>query len=165
MARSTIGITLLIFSAVACGPPPTQADSGDDFDVKWDDSSSPGSSGSSSGTSGSGSADDGEEAAPPTPGTEGLDEDQRAQIEVALRRGADKAAQCPSVVADAPTGSGEVQVTFDGVKGRAVDVEVGAPFGGTSAEACIKRAFVGEIVLPFDGGPIRVPTTVELKKK
>jgi hypothetical protein len=168
MARlTTAGITLGLLTAVSCGPPPTQAGSGDDFEVKWDDTSDSGS-GSSSDSGGVEGLDDdggGTEAATATPGTEGLDSDQKAQIEVALRRGGDKAAQCPAVVPDSPTGTGDVQVLFDGVKGRAVDAEVGPPFSGTPVEACIKRAFVDEIVLPFDGGPIKVPTTVVLEKK
>ena len=50
----------------------------------------------------------------PTPvGMEGLDEDQKAQFKVALRRGTAKAAECPGVVKDAPTGKGEVQVWRD----------------------------------------------------
>lgn len=90
--------------------------------------------------------------APPEKADEGgLSADQKAQLDVALRRGAAKAATCSTVVPDAPHGQGEVIVTFDGKKGRSVDARVGAPFAGTRAEACIKRAFVGEIVMPFDG--------------
>lgn len=160
------GIAAVCLTAIGCGPPPKQAGSGDDFEVKWDDSSDPGEgSSSSSGSGESGESGEEGETAAPLPGTENLDEDQKAQIQVALRRGSEKAAQCPSVVPDSPEGTGEVSVTFDGVKGRAVAVEVGAPFGGTPVEACIKRAFVDEIVLPFDGGPIQVPSSVELKKK
>lgn len=100
---------------------------------------------------------------PAPPGMEGLDEDQKAQIKVALRRGSSKAAQCPSVVKGAPPGKGEVQVVFDGEKGRATDVVVGSPWAGHDVEDCIKRAFVGEIVLPFDGGNRTISQDVELK--
>lgn len=100
----------------------------------------------------------------PTPqGMEGLDEDQKDQMKVALRRGASKAAQCPGVVKGAATGKGDVQVVFDGQKGRASDAIVGSPFAGTEVESCIKRAFIGEIVLPFEGGNRTLTQEVELK--
>ncbi|MCC6552806.1 MAG: hypothetical protein IT372_07260 [Polyangiaceae bacterium] len=95
----------------------------------------------------------------------GLNPDQKKQMEIALRRGGEKAANCAEVVADAPAGEGEVKVVFDGQKGRITDVAVGPPFAGTPAEACIKRAFVGEIVLPFEGDPLEVPYTVKLPPK
>lgn len=94
-----------------------------------------------------------------------LNKDQKKQMEIALRRGGDKAANCPEVVPDAPSGDGEVKVVFDGQKGRATDVIVGAPFAGTPAEACIKRAFIGEIIIPFEGDPREVPYTVKLPPK
>lgn len=94
-----------------------------------------------------------------------LDPEQKKQMEIALRRGGDKAANCPEVVPDSPTGEGEVKVVFDGQKGRATDVIVGPPFAGTPAEACIKRSFIGEIVLPFDGEPLEVPYTIKLPPK
>lgn len=101
---------------------------------------------------------------PKDPGAAGgLTEDQRAQLEIALRRGGDKAAQCLSVVPDAPRGEGEVRVTFDGKKGRATDAVVGPPWAGTPVEACIKRSFTGEIVVPFDGS-LEVPYTVKIGK-
>jgi hypothetical protein len=93
-----------------------------------------------------------------------LNADQKAQMEIALRRGGDKAANCGSVVPDAQRGEGEVKVTFDGKKGRAVDVQVGAPWAGTPAESCIKRAFVGEIIVPFEG-QLEVPYTVKIAAK
>lgn len=92
---------------------------------------------------------------------EALTEDQKAQMEIALRRGGEKAANCATVVPDAKTGEGEVKVTFDGKKGRAVEVAVGAPWAGTAAESCIKRSFVGEIIVPFEGN-LEVPYTVKL---
>lgn len=95
----------------------------------------------------------------------GLNPEQKQQMEVALRRGGDKAANCTEVVPDAPTGEGEVKVVFDGQKGRATDVIVGPPWAGTPAEACIKRAFIGEIVLPFEGEPLEVPYTIKLPAK
>jgi hypothetical protein len=102
------------------------------------------------------------ETAPAT--EEGLTEDQKAQMEIALRRGGEKAANCAKVVPDGPRGEGEVKVTFDGKKGRATDVAVGPPWAGTDVESCIKRSFVGEIVVPFDG-ELEVPYTVKLPAK
>ena len=57
------------------------------------------------------------------------------------------------------------EVVFDGQKGRVTDAKVGAPYAGTPAEACIKRAFVDEIIVPFDGDPITVPFTVKIPAK
>lgn len=94
-----------------------------------------------------------------------LNEDQEKQMEIALRRGGEKAANCSTVVQNAPGGSGEVNVLFDGQKGRVTDVTVGPPWAGTPVEACIKRAFVGEIILPFDGDPREVPYTVKVGGK
>jgi hypothetical protein len=90
---------------------------------------------------------------------------QREQMEIALRRGGDKSAKCVDVVADAPRGEGEVKVVFDGQKGRATDATVGPPFAGTPVEACIKRAFIGEIIVPFEGDQLEVPFTVKLPPK
>ena len=94
-----------------------------------------------------------------------LNEDQEKQMEIALRRGGDKASNCSTVVQNAPAGSGEVHVLFDGEKGRVTDVTVGPPWAGTPVEACIKRAFVGEIILRFDGDPREVPYTVKIGGK
>jgi hypothetical protein len=93
-----------------------------------------------------------------------LNEAQKTQMEIALRRGGDKAANCTSVVPTAAKGEGEVKVTFNGKKGRATDVSVGPPWAGTDAESCIKRAFVGEIIVPFDG-ELEVPYTIKLGPK
>jgi hypothetical protein len=94
-----------------------------------------------------------------------LNEDQEKQMEIALRRGGEKAANCANVVQGAPGGSGEVRVLFDGQKGRVTDVTVGPPWVGTPVEPCIKRAFVGEIVMPFDGEPREVPYTIKVGAK
>jgi hypothetical protein len=113
--------------------------------------------GDSSAGSGSGSSDKSAKE-------EDLNEAQKTQMEIALRRGGDKSANCASVVPDSAKGEGEVKVTFDGKKGRAVDVAVGAPWAGTDAEQCIKRAFIGEIIVPFEG-QLEVPYTVKLGPK
>jgi hypothetical protein len=112
-------------------------------------------------------SDPGEGSTPAAPSEGGgaLSEDQKKQMEIALRRGGDKASQCGSVVTDAKIGKGDVEVTFDGQKGRIVDVSVGAPWSGTPAEACIKRSFIGEIIMPFEGEPKAVPYTIELVDK
>lgn len=83
-----------------------------------------------------------------------LNDDQEKQIEIALTRGEKKAANCSQVVENAPTGEGVVKVTFDGKIGKAVDAEVLAPFAGTPVETCIKRSFIGEYCLPFEGEPL-----------
>ncbi len=57
-----------------------------------------------------------------------------------------------------------MKVTFDGKKGRATDVTVGTPWAGTGVESCIKRSFIGEIIVPFDG-ELEVPYTVKLPPK
>jgi hypothetical protein len=101
---------------------------------------------------------------PKEPEGGGMNEDQKAQMEIALRRGGEKAANCATVVPDAPRGEGQVKVLFDGKKGRCTDVTVGKPFAGTPVESCIKRAFVGEFVVPFDG-ELEVPYTVKLPTK
>lgn len=93
-----------------------------------------------------------------------LNDAQKTQMEIALRRGGDKAANCFRVVDGAVAGEGEVKVTFDGKKGRAVDVSMGAPWAGTDTESCIKRSFVGEIIVPFQG-QLEVPYTVKLGPK
>jgi len=95
---------------------------------------------------------------------EDLNEAQKTQMEIALRRGGDKSANCATVVPNAAKGEAEVKVTFDGKKGRAVDVQVGPPWAGTDAEQCIKRAFIGEIIVPFEG-QLEVPYTVKLGPK
>lgn len=100
----------------------------------------------------------------PPPAEDELTPDQKAQMEIALRRGGEKAANCAKVVPDGPRGEGEVKVTFDGKKGRATDVTVGPPWAGTEVESCIKRSFVGEIIVPFDG-ELEVPYTVKLPAK
>jgi hypothetical protein len=92
-----------------------------------------------------------------------MNADQKDMIKVALRRGGDKAKNCNAVTNSAIVGEGEVQVVFDGTMGKAVDAQVGAPFAGTGVEACIKQAFVDEIVLPFEG-KLTVPYTVKLEK-
>ena len=95
----------------------------------------------------------------------GLNEEQQAQMMIALKRGGEKASKCAEGGPDAPGGEGEVKVLFDGKKGRVTEATVGPPFAGTPVEACIKRAFVGEIVLPFDGDPKEVPYSVKLPEK
>ncbi|MEZ4447540.1 MAG: hypothetical protein R3B72_51160 [Polyangiaceae bacterium] len=68
-----------------------------------------------------------------------------------LDRGARKAEECASM--GAPTGEGKVTVIFDGEKGRVTDVELGYPYegAGEQAQKCVKNAFIGEMIPPFDG--------------
>lgn len=169
-ARWMLGVALAIAGASAVGcstKPPKQAGEDDAFGAQpyeggKDDIDQPGVGRSDPTAPEKGRSSD-TPTTPAPPGMEGLDEDQKAQMKVALRRGAAKAAECPGVVKNAPTGKGEVQVVFDGQKGRASDAIVGAPFAGTDVESCIKRAFVGEIVLPFEGGNRTISQEIELK--
>lgn len=95
----------------------------------------------------------------------GFTDDQKAQMQVALRRGGAKASQCVNVVANAPRAEGEVKVKFDGQIGRAVDVEVPPVFSQTPRlEDCIKNAFMHEYVMRFDGELI-VPFSLKLAPK
>jgi hypothetical protein len=94
-----------------------------------------------------------------------LTSDQKAQMEIALRRGGEKAAQCITVASDAKPGEGEVKVTFDGKIGKATDAVVGPPWAGLPiVESCIKRAFIGEYIVPFDG-QLEVPYPIKLVAK
>jgi hypothetical protein len=153
---AAVGLTLS-FALAGCSGAPKQV--GDEN--SWQSSDSNKSSDSTDTSTDTSAKSDGEG------NSEGgdLNEDQLKQMEIALRRGGDKAANCSTVVDNAPSGEGQVEVTFDGQKGRVTDVNVGPPFAGTPVEACIRRSFVGEIVLPFDGEPKSVPYKVKLPPK
>lgn len=158
---AVFSLSLALFGFGCASAPPKQTGEENNFnstpsgpavpeESKWEGTSS-GGSGSSEASSDTG----------------GLNQAQREQMEIALRRGGDNAAQCPQSTGneDVPRGKGEVKVTFDGKKGRVTEVTVGAPWAGTAIEQCIKRSFLGEIVLPFDGDALEVPYTVEIKPK
>ena len=150
--------------AVGCGGPPKQANSEDEFGKSDTAATPPSSGGDSSASTPTGTGD----SSAPASGDSGggrLNKDQEGMIAVALRRGRDKAMNCSEVVPNSPSGDANVKVTFDGKKGRSVDASVDAPFAGTPIEACIKRAFIGEIVLPFDGGNLDRSTTVKIAAK
>ena len=95
----------------------------------------------------------------------GLNAMQKEQMEVVLKRGGAAAADCSESVPDGKGGDGEVKVLFDGQKSRITEVTVGAPWAGTSMEACIKRSFVGQIIVPFDGDPLEVPYDLKIPPK
>lgn len=78
-----------------------------------------------------------------------------------LNRGARKVKECAAN--DAPSGEGEVTVVFDGQKGRVVDVELSYMYesAGDTAQKCIKNAFIGETIPPFDGTK-KVPVTIDI---
>jgi hypothetical protein len=150
-----IALLLAVASTGCAGAKPKQVGEENNF-AETPTSPSQSSDAASSASSASGDKEYVEQkeswkAAAKVPEGSGLNADQKAQMEIALRRGGEKAANCATVVVDAPAGEGSVKVVFDGKKGRCVDVDVGPPFAGTSAESCIKRAFVGEIVIPFEG--------------
>ena len=163
-----LALLLALVSSGCAGAKPKQFGEDNNF------GETPTSTSSSSDSSSSDSSASGEKeyveqkeswkAAPKVPEDSGFNAEQKAQMEVALRRGGEKAANCAAVVIDAPAGEGSVKVVFDGKKGRCVDVNVGPPFAGTSAESCIKRSFIGEIVLPFEGQR-EVPYTIKLSPR
>lgn len=154
--RSSISQNLALAFAVsalvsACGAQPKQA--GDDYGWESPPPKSTADSSDSSSNSSSSTVDEPTKwtgAAPPMK----LNDDQEKQISIALSRGEKKAANCSQVVDNAPTGEGEVKVTFDGKIGKATETEVLPPFAGTAVETCIKRSFVGEYCLPFEGEPL-----------
>ncbi len=154
----TLGLSLALS---ACGGAPKQVGGEDDWNKpapKTDDTTS-----SSSDTGSSDSA--GSEASSESSADQGFNEEQTKQIEVALRRGQTKAANCTTVVPDAPTGEGEVELTLDGKIGKITEASVGAPFAGSPVETCIKRSFVGEYILPFEGDQKVIKYKVKLAAK
>jgi hypothetical protein len=93
--------------------------------------------------------------------TKNLSSDVVAQFEIALRRGETKAKNCFQVLQIPPRGAVKLSVVFDGNKGRLTETVVQAPYADTAIEACLKRSFIGEIVLPFDGEPRTVKVTFD----
>lgn len=159
-ARNVVLSLALAAVVAACGGAPKQVGDEDN----WDTPPPKPKSDSTETSSGSSSTDE------PTKWTgaaepKKLNEDQEKQIAIALSRGEKKAANCSQVVDNAPTGEGAVKVTFDGKIGKATDAEVLAPFAGTPVETCIKRSFVGEYCLPFEGEPIVRKHTIKLPPK
>jgi hypothetical protein len=145
----------LPLALIACGADQTDAKTADDAKAATADTGKPDADQPPPSTSSS-KKDDKKD--------DDLNDAQREQMEIALRRGGDKASNCDRVVPGTAVGEGEVKVTFDGKKGRAIDVAVPAPWAGTDAEQCIKRSFVGEIIVPFDG-QLEVPYTVKIGNK
>jgi hypothetical protein len=93
----------------------------------------------------------------------GIDEEA---AKIALDRGGRKVAQCGES-SDAPVSSGDVTVVFDGTKGRVTEVELGMGWPSSLSERaqdCIKNAFLGEIVPPFEGEERKV-YSVEIPEK
>lgn len=91
-----------------------------------------------------------------------ISQDTKDQIKVALRRGGEKAAECNKAANANVVGEGQVEVVVDGKIGKVTDAIVGAPFAGTAVEDCIKRAFINEYALPFEG-QLTIPYSVTLK--
>ncbi|UQA62299.1 hypothetical protein [Polyangium aurulentum] len=151
----TLGLSLALS---ACGGAPKQVGSEDNWEKpppKTEDTAS----------SDTGSSDTGEAAAPESSGDPGFNEEQTKQIEIALRRGQTKASNCSTVVPDAPSGEGEVELTLDGKIGKITEASVGAPFAGSPVETCIKRSFIGEYILPFEGDQKVIKYKVKLAAK
>lgn len=161
-SQLTLGLSISILLVACGGAQPKQA--GDDS--TWEKPPAKASTEESSGGSSEASGDTGEDTkwtGPTEPAK--LNEEQIAQMTVALKRGQTKAANCATVVENGPTGEGPVSVTFDGKIGKITEVEVGAPFAGTPVEQCIKRSFIGEYCLPFEGDPKVVQYKVNLPAK
>lgn len=80
----------------------------------------------------------------------GLKFDEEA-AKIVLKRGARKVNDC--LKEGAVAGEGEITAIFDGPKGRIVEVELGYTFedGTDQGKKCIKNAFIGEIIPPFEG--------------
>ncbi len=80
----------------------------------------------------------------------GLQFDEEA-AKIVLKRGARKVSDC--LKEGAVEGEGEITAIFDGPKGRIVDVELGYTFedGTDRGQSCVKNAFIGEIIPPFEG--------------
>lgn len=86
------------------------------------------------------------------------EEDETLQFDeeaakVVLERSRRKAVNCASVAPDTPQTEGDVYVQFDGPKGRSVSVKLSVDFqvGSEQGQQCIKNAFLGEIIPPFEG--------------
>jgi hypothetical protein len=90
----------------------------------------------------------------------GLQFDEEAAA-IVLKRGARKVSDCAKE--GAATGEGEITAVFDGPKGRIVDVELGYTFedGSPRGQSCIKNAFIGEIIPPFEGTK-KMPVTITI---
>jgi hypothetical protein len=85
------------------------------------------------------------------------------QVTVIMTRAAKNAHTCIDVVGkDQPHGDGMVTVTFSG-KGKSTAATIDAPFDGTPMGQCATRAFVNQIVSPFDGPDQTRKYKVDLK--
>jgi hypothetical protein len=158
----TISISTLL---CACAGGPRQTN--EDYGWEKQDLNNPSSGSDTSSNTTSPGGGDGTEDTKWTGASDGpkLNKEQIEQMEIALKRGGTKASNCSTVVENAPTGEGVVNVTFDGKIGKITDVDVNAPFAGTPVEQCIKRSFIGEYCLPFEGDPKVVKYTVKLPPK
>jgi len=85
---------------------------------------------------------------------------------IVLERSRRKAANCSTVAPETPQTEGEVYVTFDGPKGRSVEVKLSVDFqvGSDQGQQCIKNAFMGEYIPPFEGSKT-VTYKLDLSKK
>jgi hypothetical protein len=101
----------------------------------------------------------------PPPESGGLNDTQKEQMMVVLKRGARTAENCTATVTDGKGGEGDIKVLFDGQKGKISDVTVGMPWAGTPMEVCIKQSFTVEYIVPFDGDPLEVPYTIKIPEK
>ena len=100
------------------------------------------------------------EESAPTADPSGFDPDM---AKIVLERARRQAVQCPAVAKDTPVGEGEIEVVIDGRTGKIIEVMLGTTFtaGSPTGQACLKNAFIGQIVTPFQGRKT-VPFTLNI---
>lgn len=82
---------------------------------------------------------------------DGLSNEQIDHVVEALDRGRTKARVCFTVFDSPSSEPVEAYVVVDGGKGFVAAADILEPYDGQPIESCLKRAFVGEAVLPFEG--------------
>lgn len=93
----------------------------------------------------------------PKGGVASLNPEQREMLELVLARGERYAKDCANSVPGGKGGKGDLEILFDGKVGKITEVTVGAPWAGTAMEPCIKKSWVGQMFVPFEGDSLAVP--------
>jgi hypothetical protein len=84
------------------------------------------------------------------------------QVTVIMARAAKNAHTCVEVAGkNQPHGEASVTVTFSG-KGKSTASTINAPFEGTQIGECAKRAFINQIISPFEGMDVTRSYKVDL---
>jgi hypothetical protein len=85
------------------------------------------------------------------------------QVTVIMARAAKNAHTCVEVAGkNQPHGQATVAVTFSGSKGRSTAATIDAPFDGTQIGQCATRAFINQIISPFEGMDVTRSYKVDL---